>query len=107
MTFDGQRKHLHNFLYVMQQYIDSVGLGDGDRACRFFVSFLRGDALTWWRSYSRDDLRAFDNLTLDVLVDAVQQQFSDIDRDMKLRAKLFNLRQTTSVSAFTTEFRRL
>ncbi len=84
-----------------------MGLGTGDRACRFFVSFLRGDALTWWRSFSKDSLRAFDDLTLDVLVDAIESQFSDIDRDMKLRARLFNLRQTTSVSHFTTEFRRL
>ncbi len=75
-----------------------MGLGTGNNACRFFVSYLRGDALTWWRSFSRDDLRTFDNITLDVLVSELESQFSDIDRDMKLRARLFNLRQTTSVS---------
>ena len=102
MVFDGNKKAMHNFLYVMQQYIDSVGLGVGSRACRFFVSFLRGDALTWWRSYSRDSLSIFDSLTLDVLVDEMQSHFGDIDREMKLRSKLFALRQHTSVSAYVT-----
>jgi len=35
-------------------------------ACRFLVSYLKGDALTWWRSYANDNLEVFDELTLDV-----------------------------------------
>ena len=57
------------------------------------MSYLRKDALTWWRSYSKDNLRVFDTLTLDVLTDALENHFSDIDREMKLRSKLFAMQQ--------------
>ncbi len=91
-TFDGTKRKLENFLFVMRQYIYSVGLGDGDRACRFLVSYLRDDALTWWRSYSRDSLQVFDHVTLDDVMDGLRDQFSDIDREVKLRARLLNLK---------------
>lgn len=39
--------------------MDSVGLGENGSACRFVVSYLKGDALTWWRSFSRDDVSVF------------------------------------------------
>jgi hypothetical protein len=59
MPFSGKKKDLANFLFVMRQYVDSVGLGGGSDACRFVVSYLREDALTWWRSYSGDSLAIF------------------------------------------------
>ena len=76
----------------MRQYIDTVGLGEGPQACRFLVSYLRDDALTWWRSYSKDSLAVFDHITLDVLLDELERHFSDVDRETKLRSKLINLR---------------
>ncbi len=76
----------------MRQYIDTVGLGSGAQACRFLVSYLRDDALTWWRSYSKDSLVVFDHITLDELLDALESHFSDIDREMKLRNKLFTMK---------------
>ena len=69
----------------MKMYIDSVGLGNGAQACRFLASYLRDDALTWWRAYSRDSARIFDHITLDVLIDDLVAHFSDADREMKLR----------------------
>lgn len=45
-----------------------MGLGSGSRACRFFVSYLKGDAATWWRSYAMSRKDVFDNLDLDTLV---------------------------------------
>ena len=35
------------------------------------MSFLRGDALTWWRSHSNDSVAVFEDLTLDVLMDEI------------------------------------
>ncbi len=91
----------------MCQYIDSVSLGEGSNACRFLVSFLKDDALTWWRSFSRDDLRIFDQITIDEIFEGLRAQFSDIDRNMKLRSKIFNLRQQGSVAQYITTFRQL
>ncbi len=59
--------------------MDSVGLGTGGTACRFVVSHLKGDALTWWRSFFKDSTRVFNSLDLDDLFDALRQQFPDID----------------------------
>ena len=57
----------------MRQYIDTVGLGNGAKASRFLVSYLRDDALTWWRSYSDDSLDIFEDLTLDVLLGELEE----------------------------------
>jgi hypothetical protein len=40
-------------------------------------------------------------------LDALTDHFSDIDRDMKLRDRLFSLRQTTTVSAYVTAFKSI
>lgn len=92
LTFSGRKDKLQNFVYVMRQYIDAVGLGNEGKACRFLVSYLRDDALTWWRAYSKDSLDVFDDLTLDVLLQDLQDHFSDIDRTMKLRNKLLHMK---------------
>ena len=91
-TFDGNREEVHNFIFEIKQYIDSLGMGIDQTACRFAVSYLKGDALTWWRSYSRDSTSVFTSLTLDVLLDELKSQFSDVDSDMKLRDRLLNLK---------------
>lgn len=95
----------------MQQYLESTGLGSGPRACRFFVTYLKGDAKTWWRTYalskSRSGSNVFDNLDVDTLVEELSTQFSDVDKLMHVRDKLFRLRQTDKVSHYTSVFRRL
>ena len=35
------------------------GILSGSTACRFLVSYIRDDALTWWHSYSNDGLEIF------------------------------------------------
>lgn len=70
-----------------------MGLGSGSRACRFFVSYLKGDAATWWRTYALSKPgHVFDNLDLDTLVDEMTRQFSDVDKLMHVRDKLFKLK---------------
>ncbi len=69
-----------------------MALGTGSRACRLLVSYLRDDALTWWRSYSDNSTDIFDSLELDELIDALTEQFTDIDRELKLRDRILALR---------------
>ena len=75
LTFSGKHNELQNFIFVMKQYIDTVGLGNEGKACRFFVSYLRDDALTWWRMFSNDSMEVFDDLTLDVLISELTTHF--------------------------------
>jgi hypothetical protein len=95
-TFSGKHSELDNFVFEMQQYLESTGLGSGPRACRFFVTYLKGDAKTWWRTYalskSRSGSNVFDNLDVDTLVEELSTQFSDVDKLMHVRDKLFRLR---------------
>lgn len=91
----------------MRQYCDTVGLGDEARACRFVVSHLKGDALTWWRAQCQDSTSIFEQLTLDVLLNELKTQFSDIDEEMKLRDKILTLKQVTSVQQYVSEFKQL
>ena len=62
-------------MFEMRQYISTVGLGTNGNACRFLVSYLKGDALTWWRSYSSNRRNVFDQLSLDELIDEMEEQF--------------------------------
>jgi hypothetical protein len=71
-TFSGNRREVDNFIFEIKQYVDSVGLGSGSSACRFVVSHFKGDALTWWRSYSCDSLAIFDRLDLTDLLDELK-----------------------------------
>ena len=90
----------------MKQYIDNVSLGDSNKACRFVTSHFKGDALTWWRSYSDDYVNVYSQLTLDVLLTDLKSQFSDIDEEMKLRDKALALKQQ-GVTQYVTEFKML
>lgn len=92
MLFDGSNKDFLNWKFVMLQFLDSSGLGDGPVACRYAVSFFRGDALTWWRAFAKDGTRVFDTLTLDDLMVAMTRQFTDLDRELKVRDKLISLK---------------
>ncbi len=71
-TFSGKKTEVDNFVFEMRQYVDSVSLGTGSTACRFVVSHLKGDALTWWRSFSGDSISVFDSLELDDLMEALK-----------------------------------
>jgi hypothetical protein len=105
--FHGKKSEVDNFIFEMRQYVDSVNLGEDSAACRFVVSHLKDSALTWWRSYCKNDLRVFDNLSLDVLFTELKAQFSDIDEEMKLRDRILTVRQTGSVSDFVNVFKQL
>jgi hypothetical protein len=71
-VFTGKKSELENFLFEVRQYVDSVELGSSATACRFVVSLFKESALTWWRSFCRNDLGIFDHLTLDVLLDSLK-----------------------------------
>lgn len=50
----------------MKQYIDGVGLGTGENACRFVTSYLKEDAKAWWRSFSKGSTTIFTDGNLDL-----------------------------------------
>lgn len=96
----------------MRQYVDSVGLGSYGNACRFIVTYLKGQAQTWWRMFSIDHkvsgtASIFDTLDVDTLLNELKLQFSDVDTELKLRDKLLNIKQRATVQEYTSLFKSL
>jgi hypothetical protein len=52
-------------MFLVRQFCETVDLGDSDVAVKFVATLLRGDALTWWRSFLDDNPNALSTLTLD------------------------------------------
>lgn len=64
-------------------------------AAEFLTLYLRGDAMTWWRSYCATNgglKNVFQIKTFSDLLKELRSEFSDVDRIMQLRNKLFNLK---------------
>jgi hypothetical protein len=64
-------------------------------AAEFLTLYLRGDAMTWWRSYCTTNgglTNVFANKSFQDLLTELRSEFSDVDREMQLRVKLFNIR---------------
>jgi hypothetical protein len=76
----------------MMQFLDSSGLGDSAAAFRYAVSFLRGDALTWWRAFARDGTDVFNHISLSDLMTEMTKQFTDLDRELKVCDRLLSLK---------------
>jgi hypothetical protein len=63
-------------------------------AAEFLTLYLRGDAMTWWRSYCTTNgglTNVFSNKSFNDLLTELRTEFSDVDRIMQLRNKLFNI----------------
>ena len=76
----------------MEQYFTIVGLLDPREQAKFTVTRLVGRALTWWRQYCIKPGCSLGEIACDELLDSLKLEFQDIDREMKLRRKLANLK---------------
>jgi Retrotransposon gag protein len=77
----------------MQAYVHAVKMSDRD-AAEFLTLYLRGDAMTWWRSYCTTNgglTNVFSTKSFKDLLKELRSEFSDVDREMQLRNKLFNI----------------
>jgi hypothetical protein len=66
------------------------------QSAEFLTLYLRGDAMTWWRSFcvSNGGLGVvFNSFSFQNLLDQLRSEFSDVDRLMILRNRLFNIKQ--------------
>ena len=76
-------------------------------AAEFLTLYLRGDAMTWWRSYCTTNgglSNVFANKSFSDLLKEIRTEFSNVDHEMQLRSKLFTIRQTQSVQQYVTTF---
>lgn len=105
--FYGDKADTDNFIFEMKQYLDTIEIGSGERACRVIVSYLKKDALDWWRDYQRTHTSLLHEMDADMLLDELKAAFCDLDEVSKLRDKLWNLKQTTTVADFALNLKRI
>ncbi len=94
MTFSGKHSETENFIFSVQAYVHATRMNDRT-AAEFLTLQLRGDAMTWWRSFCATNgglLNVFNNKSFKDLLAELRSEFSDVDRLMSLRSKLFNIR---------------
>ena len=94
MTFSGKHSETENFIFSVQAYVHATRMNDRI-AAEFLTLQLRGDAMTWWRSFCATNgglLNVFNNKSFKDLLAELHSEFSDVDRLMSLRSKLFNIR---------------
>ena len=96
---------VRDWLMEMEQYANffSLNMLNGE-AVDTVAMWLTGDAGTWWRSLK--SLRATPR-SWDAFTDAFRRQFVPVNSEEKIRQQLKDLKQTTSVQAYTTRFRQL
>ena len=96
-----------NWCECFKLYCDAARLGLEDRIIHLRLS-LGGSAGSWWRmlaqQHGEDALRT---MSLDVVLQALQQQFQALTMDEQARDKLVHLEQRRSVATYNAAFRAL
>lgn len=71
-----------------------MGVTNLNERAKFAVALLEGKALTWWRGMIEPAGSAYrlDTIEWPELCTLLDNEFEDIDRELKLRRKIQNLR---------------
>jgi hypothetical protein len=93
----------------MKTYLKAKRAPDDEYTLAFVTSFLRDDALLWWRRHcmewpSDHPARIKDWTTF---VQAIEANFRPVNQEARARDKLAELRQRGSARTYTREFRQL
>eukprot|EP00253_Pinus_taeda_P015291 PITA_15291 len=107
-SYDGTRsaKTLGNFLWDMKQYLERLGLPDGEAQVKVVAQFLTNDAKMWWRrrvdqmiNGNADDITSWEDMKK-----TLQTHFSPQDETWEARTKIKFIKQTGSLQAYQREF---
>ena len=115
--YDGKSKPLRSWLTAASLHMESSGITDEKAKIVFIGSHLTGNAWSWFEPFMRErDTRPeeeWSDRTTKVLKNyaelrkAMGQVFGDIDERKTAAIKLQQLRQTTSVRQYITEFQMI
>jgi hypothetical protein len=114
--FDGTRSRLRGFLTQMNMHLDANKTrlpGQADKVI-FVATHLRGQAWNWFEPYIREyyekQSSEWSSITRNIFTSYagfrryLEQTFGDIDAEATAERNLQRLRQTTSASAYFSEF---
>lgn len=97
------------WIFAMKTYLKAKRAPDDEITLAFVTSFLREDALLWWRRHciewpSNHPARIKDWSTF---VQAIEANFRPVNQEARARDMLAELRQRGSARTYTREFRQL
>lgn len=113
--FDGTPHKLKRWIFEIKQYctikkwINST-LSDTTtkiRAAQFTATRLTGKAIVWWQSECARDANLLAHTKFDEMVEKLENEFVDVDRDRKLLARFDRLVQTKDVYGYVSAFRQV
>ena len=80
---------------MVTQYLDILGVTNGNMHAKYAVALFEGKALTWWRGMAGTYM--LDTLSWSDFCALLEAEFQDIDREMKLRHRIQGLRHAESL----------
>jgi Ty3 transposon capsid-like protein/Zinc knuckle len=107
-TYDGNmRTNVETWLFQLSQYFTVARVADAERV-PFAVTFLRENALTWWRSDSmrREQQHESPITTWKEFESVFRTRFQPVDQSNQARLRLTRLQQERSVAAYNGVFLR-
>ena len=69
-----------------------LGVTDETDWVKYGVTLLSAKALTWWHGVADNAFYKLGVIYFDDWSDALRKQFTDVDRELRLRRKLHNLK---------------
>jgi hypothetical protein len=109
-NFSGRRNEsVDSWLFQFQQYFALVPVPE-DQQAFFAATFFKDNAALWWQSWVNAQFIVHGQpaqANWDEFAAAVRGQFKPVNADRIARERLANLRQTTSVAAYTHTFRTI
>ena len=72
-TFDGNPSKLSNWIFLVTQYLDIVGVNNENLRAKYAVALFEGKALTWWHSMAGE--HALDSLSWRDLCTYLKDEF--------------------------------
>lgn len=94
------------WLFSLDEYLEACNVTNDDQKIREAATFLRGPALTWWRTVKQGPPESR-VVTWDAFKQNIRLAFKPINSIKVARDRLAALRQTTSVRAYATAFRNV
>jgi hypothetical protein len=115
--YDGKSRPLRSWLTEASLHMENKGITGDDARVRFIGGHLKGSAWDWFEPYARErntkPKAEWSDRTMSVLASyktlskAMTQVFGDIDERKTAARKLQQLRQTSSVREYITEFQKI
>jgi hypothetical protein len=109
--FTGKRDELRTFISAVRIYFfnHASEFQDEDSKKGFVASLLGGNALRWFEPYTRNPQASqiYYEMSMEDFFSHMMKQWGDIDESATATRKLRALRQTGSVSTYTSSFQQL